>query len=332
MIKGVNLGGWLVVERWITPSLFEGLNAVDEYSLCEELGENKDERLDAHHKTFITYDDFKWIREHGFDAVRIPVPHWVFGDVEPYVGCAEYLDLAFEGALEHGLQVILDLHTAPGSQNGEDHSGHKGEITWHTDPANIEKTLAVIERLCKRYDGSPALIAIELLNEPSSKIPHDILTGFYKRGYELVRKYFSESVAVIASDAFRPMDWKGVFDENYKNIILDLHLYQVFSRDDRKMSMHRHIQKALREWKDLIYQVQQNIPVLVGEWSVALDRQALRGHDAYERDLAMKAYAAAQLKAFEDSAGWCYWTYKTEAADAWSARDSIWRGWLHIAN
>ena len=24
-LRGVNLGGWLVLEKWITPSLFEGL-------------------------------------------------------------------------------------------------------------------------------------------------------------------------------------------------------------------------------------------------------------------------------------------------------------------
>ena len=26
-LRGVNLGGWLVLEKWITPSLFEGLQA-----------------------------------------------------------------------------------------------------------------------------------------------------------------------------------------------------------------------------------------------------------------------------------------------------------------
>ena len=28
-VRGVNLGGWLVLEKWMTPSIFEGLNAVD---------------------------------------------------------------------------------------------------------------------------------------------------------------------------------------------------------------------------------------------------------------------------------------------------------------
>ena len=37
-LRGVNLGGWLVLEKWMTPSLFEGLAATDETTYCAELG------------------------------------------------------------------------------------------------------------------------------------------------------------------------------------------------------------------------------------------------------------------------------------------------------
>ena len=44
-IRGVNLGGWMVLEPWITPSLFyqflggdETDTAMDHYSFCEKLG------------------------------------------------------------------------------------------------------------------------------------------------------------------------------------------------------------------------------------------------------------------------------------------------------
>ena len=32
-IKGVNLGNWLVLEKWMSPALFEGTDAEDEYWL-----------------------------------------------------------------------------------------------------------------------------------------------------------------------------------------------------------------------------------------------------------------------------------------------------------
>ena len=34
MIKGVNLGNWLVLEKWMSPKLFEGTNAEDETYFC----------------------------------------------------------------------------------------------------------------------------------------------------------------------------------------------------------------------------------------------------------------------------------------------------------
>ena len=30
-VKGVNLGNWLVLEKWMNPALFEGTTAEDEY-------------------------------------------------------------------------------------------------------------------------------------------------------------------------------------------------------------------------------------------------------------------------------------------------------------
>ena len=34
MLRGVNLGGWLVLEKWMTPSLFDGTAAADETYFC----------------------------------------------------------------------------------------------------------------------------------------------------------------------------------------------------------------------------------------------------------------------------------------------------------
>ena len=36
-VKGVNLGNWLVLEKWMSPALFEGTTAEDEYYLARQL-------------------------------------------------------------------------------------------------------------------------------------------------------------------------------------------------------------------------------------------------------------------------------------------------------
>ena len=80
-IKGVNLGNWLVLEKWMNRTLFEGTTAEDEDELCRQLPEAElKARLKAHRDTYITKRDFEYIKERGMNVVRIPVPHFIFGD------------------------------------------------------------------------------------------------------------------------------------------------------------------------------------------------------------------------------------------------------------
>lgn len=64
---------WLVLEKWMTPSLFEGLAALDETAYCVELGERAGPLLKQHWDSFITPDDFAWLAKTGINAVRIPI-------------------------------------------------------------------------------------------------------------------------------------------------------------------------------------------------------------------------------------------------------------------
>lgn len=49
------------------------------------------------------------------------------------------------------LKVIIDLHAAPGSQNGYEHSASRdGSQEWGTTDANIDQTVAVIDFLASR--------------------------------------------------------------------------------------------------------------------------------------------------------------------------------------
>jgi glucan 1,3-beta-glucosidase len=328
-LRGVNLGGWLVLERWITPSVFHGTVAEDEYGLCKEVGDKKHERLKAHRDSFITMEDFAWIEQAGLNSLRIPVPYWVFEDHGPFVHCVEYLDFAMEQATQHNLKVILDLHAAPGSQNGQDHSGRKGSVSWHQDMANIEQTVQVVERLSERYAANSALAGIELLNEPASKVPVKVLTDYYHQAYEVVRKHCGDDVAVIISDRYGYLGKTDLDDSNFVNVWADTHLYQAFALLDRQRPIHRVLKHAKEAWKQEIADIQQTFPLIIGEWSLALDKKPLRGLDDFERDKALQAYGRIQQETFSEAAGWFYWTYKTEGTGAWNFRDCTQRGWLH---
>lgn len=126
-VRGVNLGGWLVLEPWINPSLFQQFvgqasPAVDEYTFTQNLGyANAQAQLEAHWSTWYSEQDFANFASWGINHIRIPIGYWAF-DIqpgEPWVsGAEQYLQSALIWATNHGLQVWIDLHGAPGSQNG----------------------------------------------------------------------------------------------------------------------------------------------------------------------------------------------------------------------
>ena len=133
-IRGVNLGGWLVLEPFITPSLFESYKpsegVVDEWSLCEILGPQEAHRvMDEHYRTFVTEQDFQKMRDAHIDHVRIPIGYWALkgekGTKEPFVEelSWKYLLLGLQWARKYGIRAMVELHGAPGSQNGWNHSG-----------------------------------------------------------------------------------------------------------------------------------------------------------------------------------------------------------------
>jgi glucan 1,3-beta-glucosidase len=141
--RGTNLGGWLVLEPWITPSLFYqflGLEdpervALDSYTFCTALGKEEANRQLRHHwEAWVTEDHIKNLAAIGVDTVRIPVADWMFVPYEPFVGCwdgsVEMLDRVLEWCEQYDIDVLLDVHTMIGSQNPFDNSGRANQIVW----------------------------------------------------------------------------------------------------------------------------------------------------------------------------------------------------------
>ena len=95
-IKGVDLGNWLVLEKWMNPALFDGTTADDEYYLPTQLDPAVYEaRIKTHRAEYITERDSATIKSWGLNSVRIPVPYFIFGDRAPFIGCIDELDKAF---------------------------------------------------------------------------------------------------------------------------------------------------------------------------------------------------------------------------------------------
>lgn len=356
-VRGVNLGGWFVLEPWITPSIFQqwanGGGVIDEYSYTAALG--KDEaftRLNNHWATFITEGDFAEIASMGLNHVRIPIGYWALVAIpnDPYVqGQLSYVDQAIDWARKNNLKVLLDLHGAPGSQNGFDNSGHTGTIAWQSGD-NVPNTLRAIQALADRYAAHTDVVTgIELLNEPANW-GNDLsqIKKFYYDGWGNIRT--QGQTAVTIHDAFLdPRSWNGFMntESGVNNVILDTHIYQVFSQSEVAMKPCAHVQTACSSIERIKPTDKWTI---VGEWTGAQTDCAkwLNGlgkgarYDGtlpgssegyygscdkkYEGTVDgmlpvdktnLQYFIEAQLDAYESHTGWFFWTWKTESAPEW---------------
>ena len=130
-VHGVNLGNWLVLEKWMKPDLFEGTRAEDEVWMSRNLSpEGLEKKLSKHRDRYVTEEDFQYLSSIGVNTVRLPVTYGVFGDRPPLLGAIDYVDLAMDWAEKYQMQILLDLHTVPGSQNGYDNGGLTGVCKW----------------------------------------------------------------------------------------------------------------------------------------------------------------------------------------------------------
>lgn len=328
-LKGVNLGGWLITERWMTPSLYEGTDAPDEFSFLQS--PDNVEKLRRHHRKFITKEDFAWLQEHRINALRIPVGYWTFGGNPQFISSIDYLDWAIEQAKQYDLFVLIDLHGAPGSQNGKDHSGRQGKVNWY-QKANQEKTIEVLVRLAQRYRAEKHVFGVQLLNEPKPDFLTMKLRRFYNNAYQELVKVARPGLYIVFHDAFRPQSFSGVIQNPHPDfpVMLDNHHYGFFSDITAKILPIEKYFERLEARQALYKTLQEKQKIIIGEWSFVLSANILENRKDEEVEL-MARHGHIQKQVFESStSGWFYWSYKTESPGIWSFRSLVENGLLTV--
>ncbi|KAI9570306.1 glycoside hydrolase family 5 protein [Boletus coccyginus] len=364
-VRGVNLGGWLVLEPWITPSIFDNTGnsaIVDEWTFGQYQDYNTAlSVLQNHWNTWITESDFSAIAAAGLNHVRIPIGYWAFevGPGEPFIqGQLPYLQNAVQWAGNHGLKVIIDLHGAPGSQNGYDNSGQKLPFpTWHSNQTNIDRTNQVIQTIATIFAGQQNVVPmIAPLNEPAGYDGSAVLSAvrqYWQDAWGDIRNTGRASNTVeLIHDAFQPLSyWTGFMTPpSYDGVAMDTHIYQMFSDGGNEMSDQDHINAACQTQSSL---AGFDLWLLVGEWTPAMNDCAkyLNGRGVGSRYAAdvgscdgltgsgstfssnyktfLRQAWEAQVISYEKATdGWLQWTWKTEDADEWSYQAGLQYGWI----
>jgi glucan 1,3-beta-glucosidase len=367
-IRGVNLGGWLVIERYVVPYQFAitdchvrgdlcwypgQLSAPNkhssEYKLCDlyqckpllkipitggipdypldefTLGENfltanmgvdneyrnaegieiAERWFNSHFENFIKESDIQTLVESGITHIRVPLPHWILGDVSPdepwIVGKRwdAFLRL-LSWARKYKVVVWPDIHTAPGSQNGFDNSGHAlAGVTcqgWSSSPEHVERSLQVVRDVTKGIVDAgytDVVTGFGVLNEPFKDCNRTVYEQFINTAKDVVRSTLqNDDAAIYVSDMFLAETFNnGHWWLDTPNTYLDSHYYHVFAEQPRDLSPRQHIAYTCqKQWRDavsccyedaahpwyLFWKKTNTIPStgvkrIVGEWSAAYD-------------------------------------------------------------
>ena len=318
-LPGLNLGGWLVLEKWMTPSVFAGTEAINEYELWQTAAGPR--HITHHHSTFITEADIRWVAATGVRLLRVPIGYWALEDQPPYQNCRKHLDWLLEAAQRYNLRVLLCLHAAPGAQNANDHSGsgQPGTTGWFTKD-NQQRTTFALQQLAKRYGNHPALWGIELLNEP---LVHGLRHSWQfwrwsRTTKKLLAKTLPPHVRIVISDAYNPAWWSGKFG---RNCALDIHHYHCFAPADQAATdiTHHHAKLVGSQVSYAAHARQQ--PIIIGEWSATLPQHLMS-------DKSARAFCAEQLTTFTSAEAWFFWSYKTESPDSWNFRHLYAQGYF----
>ncbi|KAG0626777.1 hypothetical protein M758_2G150800 [Ceratodon purpureus] len=289
-----------------------------------------------HRDNFIQESDFEWLSNNGINAVRLPVGWWIAYDSNPpapYVsGSLQCLENAFKWGKAHNIKIIIDLHAAPGGQSAfEICSTRDGVAEWATNKTYRDQSIEVIDFLAKRYANNPALLGIELLNEPFQAVIPDIsvVNDYYTTGYKTVRKY-SKTTYVIMSQVIGHSDDEIVNMANLlpdDNVVMDYHPYNSFVPIYSTLSVEQNIAIVNNQRQDLIRRLNEsNAYAFVGEWTAYFE--CCNGAPGKPNKQDYLKFTTAQENVFGHATfGWAFWSYRN-AVDRWSYVTSATQGYM----
>lgn len=357
-LRGANIGGWLVLEEWMTSDFFEGTSATDQWSFDETEGAST--KLQAHWSSYFNESDVAQLASWGINAVRIPIGYWAYNNTgTPYIqGADAYLEQAIEWCRSYGIKVLVDCHGSPGSQNGFDNSGRSGIVAWQSDD-NLELSIEVLKTIATKYgttEYADVVFGIEIVNEPISWDQNNftMTQQWAQDAYWAIKSVATNpSLNVIMHDAFMgPSEWEAIgasingdstLEES--NFWIDVHLYQNQETADSLLTQDQHIQAACNWSSSELLPSSSNLPVIVGEFSMQTnicanpDGSTLAGSACYidgcqcdtNVDVeywneplvnATRMFVEAELDTFEQhSRGWFVWSYK--GPGAWGLTNAV---------
>lgn len=361
-LRGVNLGGWLLLERWLvggvewwdtaccgavlSPYVNTSCEEVpSEWHLSRALRERDALHLIDHFRdAFISVHDFRAIKAAGLNSVRLPIPHWLVAPSAPYhtgrgLG---HVDDAVRWAEETGLKLVLDLHGTPGGQSGAQTTGREAHGEWQPSWFDADGTVRALEALARRYANRTAVVALELVNEP--ELPAHVLLDVYTRASRAVRAagMSAETVALVIN-AYSANGVLSVFEDvwpvfnreltppEHPNVLVDLHLYYAFLPAPlSSLPLCVVTDEAVTLQSDLLDMAGRH--AFAGEWSLRVPPPGTSAGDEFvrlsqpEQDELLRHFARKQIAELtrHGRLGGFYWAWRAPTFNYVGGPGCVW--------
>lgn len=245
VLRGTNVGGYLVIETWMTAfssnSSLKGDHKTFTACFTERFGKNATLELwEYYRNNFLTEQDFIYFKQMGMNCIRLPFSYMnvdpLYNNVEEIPGQKfnfRLLDEFIQTAADYGIYTILDLHGAYGSQNGMDHSGEllpAEQVDLFTNQEKMRQNIDLWVALSKHYKDNPAVAAYGTMNEPGGKVGGSIGFTSKLQWNFFDELYFEMRLADPGHIIMFESCWEGenlpyTARYNWENVIYSFHSY-----------------------------------------------------------------------------------------------------------
>lgn len=262
LIKGTNLGNWLVPEGYMFKMKSAGSPRLINEVISELIGPSATREFwQKYLNAYTTEEDIQFLKKIGSNSLRLPFHYKLFTS-EEYMGSNDpergfvLFDRIVKWCKKHELYVILDMHCAPGGQTGDNIDDSWGFPFLFQNAADQQLTIDIWARIAKRYKNEPIIIGYDLLNEPiahyfNSSNLNPYLEPLYKRIVEAIRKVDKNHIVFLGG-----AQWNSnfkIFGEPFDSkAIYTFHKYWTDTT-----------QKVIQEYLD--FRDKYNVPLYLGE-------------------------------------------------------------------
>jgi endoglucanase len=315
-LKGLNLGGWFIMEKWMCP--LDSGSLPDTYSVITNLDSRfgvatEQALLHAYQTNWITTDDLDNIANAGYNCVRMPVWWGNFYSITNTTSSGwrsdafAVLDWLVTNCASRGIYMVIDMHGVIGGQSVSDDTGWQNQNQYWSSSLDRSQTAFMWAQIAAHYNGNGTVAGYDLINEPSGSSSTADVWPAYTNLYATVRAVDPNHM-IIVEGTFGNWNWNMLPNPTvygWTNIVYSMHEYQwgasnvagiEAGADNQVADYHNHL-----SW---------NVPDYIGEWNNL-------GYGAACYDYSINAYNNAGIS-------WSMWAYKAThglVPDGWGWYD-----------